>query len=72
MDTDFYGPALPPKYSQNVQSELAFKQSDLESNHSEYPSESEHPKKVVPKAKKHSDAQGKGKILFSVVFFRGR
>ena len=29
MDTDFYGPLLPPKSSQNVQSELASKQSDL-------------------------------------------
>ena len=55
MDTDFYGPPLPPKSSQNVQSERASKQSDLESDHSEHPSESEHPKKVVPKAKKHSD-----------------
>ena len=39
MDTDFYRPPLPPK-SQNVQSELASKQSDIESNHSEHHSES--------------------------------
>ena len=54
MDTDFYGPPLPPK-SQNVQSEYASKQSDIESDHSEHHSESEHPKKVCPKAKKHFD-----------------
>ena len=55
MDTDFYGPPLPPKSSQNVQSEHASKKSDIESDHSEHHSESEHPKKVCPKAKKHSD-----------------
>ena len=55
MDTDFYGPPLPPKSSQNVQSERASKQSDLESDHSEHPSMSEHPKKVLPKAKTLSD-----------------
>ena len=55
VDTDFYGPPLPPKSSQNVQSEHTSKQSDIESNHSEHHSESEHPRKVVPKAKKHSD-----------------
>ena len=48
MDTDFYGPPLPAKSSQNVQSKRASKQSDLESDHSEHPSESEHPKKVSP------------------------
>ena len=36
MDTDFYGPPLPRKSSQNVQSELASKQSDIESDHSEH------------------------------------
>ena len=55
MDTDFYEPPLPPKSSQNVQSELASKQSDIESDHSEQHSELEHPKKVCLKAKKHSD-----------------
>ena len=55
MDTDFYGPPLPPKSSQNVQSKHASKQSDVESYHSEHHSELEHPRKVVPKAKKHSD-----------------
>ena len=54
MDTDFYGPPLPPQ-SQNVQSEQASKQSDIESDHSEHHSKLEHPRKVVPKAKKHSD-----------------
>ena len=34
MDTDIYGPPLPPKSSQNVQSEHASKQSDIESDHS--------------------------------------
>ena len=55
MDSDFYGPPFPPKSFQNVQSELASKQSDIESDQSEYRSESEHPKKVCPKAKNHSD-----------------
>ena len=55
MDTDFYGPPLPHKSSQNVQSVHASKQSDIESDHSEHHSESEHPRQVVPKAKKHSD-----------------
>ena len=62
MDTDFYGAPLPPKSSQNVQSERASKQSHLESDHSEHPSESEHPKVVVPKAKKHSDKK-KHKVM---------
>ena len=55
MDTDFYGPPLPPKSSQNVQSVHASKQSELESDHSDHHSELEHPKQVCPKAKKHSD-----------------
>ena len=55
IDTDFYGPPLPPKSSQNGQCELASKQSDVESDHSEHHSESEHPKEVCPKSKKHSD-----------------
>ena len=45
MDTDFYGRPLPPKSSQNVQSEHASKQSDIESDHSEHHSDSERPKK---------------------------
>ena len=53
MDTDFYEPLLPPKSSQNVQSEHASKQSVIESDHSEQ-SKSEHPRKVVHEAKKHS------------------
>ena len=70
MDTDFYGSPLPPKSSQKVQSEHASKQSDIESDHSEHHSDSERPKKACPNAKK--EAQDTGKILFSVVFFRGR
>ena len=53
--SDFYGPPLPSKSSQNIQSEHASKQSNVESNHLEHHSESEHPKKVCPKPKKHSD-----------------
>ena len=53
MDTEHYGPPLPPKSFQNVQSEHASKQSDVKSDHSERCSE------VVPsnlpKSKKHSD-----------------
>ena len=53
--SDFYGPPLPPKSSQNVQSEHASKQLDVESDHSEHHSELGHPKTVCPKVKKHSD-----------------
>ena len=38
----FMKPPLPPKSSQNVQSEHASRQSDVESDHSEHQSESEH------------------------------
>ena len=55
MDTEHYGPPLPPKSSQNVQSEHASKQSDIESDYSEHRSELDHPQVVRPKAKKHSD-----------------
>ena len=55
LDIDFYGPPLPPKSSQNVQSEHASKKSHVESDHSEHHTYWEHPKKVCPKAKKHSD-----------------
>ena len=76
MDTN--GPPLPPKFTQSVQSDPASKHLDLESeNHSDPHSEdhSEQPKGVCSKAKKHSDKKKKkvsGKVLFSVVFFRGR
>ena len=55
MDTEHYGPPLPPKSSQNVQSEHASKQLDVESDHSEHRSELDHPQVVRPKTKKHSD-----------------
>ena len=55
MDTDHYGPPLPPKSTQSVQSEHSSRHSDLESDHSDHHSESEQPKGVCSKAKKHSD-----------------
>ena len=57
MDTDVYGPPLPPKFTQSVQSDPASKHSDLESDHSAPHSDdhSEQPKRVYSKAKKHSD-----------------
>ena len=58
METDVYGPPIPPKFTQSVQSDPASKPSDLESeNHSDPHSEnhSEQPKRVCRKAKKHSD-----------------
>ena len=55
MDTDHYEPPLPPKSTQSVQSEHASRRSDLESDHSDHHSESEQPKRVCSKAKKHSD-----------------
>ena len=61
MDTDHYGPPLPPKSTQSVQSKHASRHSDLESDHSDHHSESEQPKRVCSKAKKHSD-KGKHKV----------
>ena len=55
MDTDHYRPPLPPKSTQGVQSEHTSKLSDLESGHLDPHSESEQPKRMCPKVKKHSD-----------------
>ena len=58
MDTDVYGPPLPPKFTQSAQSDHASKHSDLESDHHSDPyskAHSEQPKRVCSKAKKHSD-----------------
>ena len=55
QDTRHYGPPLPPQSTQSVQSEHAFRNSDVESDHSDHHSESEQPKRVCSKAKKHSD-----------------
>ena len=52
MDMDHYGPPLPLKSTQSVQSEHASRHSDLESDHSDHHSESEQPKRVCSKAKK--------------------
>ena len=68
IDTDFYGPLLPPKSSQNVQSEHASKQSDIESDHLEHHSQLEHPRRWFLKQKsiltKGSTRQGQN-IIFS-------
>ena len=55
MDTEHYGPPLPPQSTQSIQFEHASKHSDVESNHSDHYSKSEQPKRVCSKAKKHSD-----------------
>ena len=57
METDFYGPSLPPRFKQSVQSDHGSKHSDLQSEHSDPQSEhSEQPQRVCSsKAKKHSD-----------------
>ena len=52
---DHYGPPLPSKSTQSVQSEHASRHLDLESEHLDHYSESEQPKRVCSKAKKHSD-----------------
>ena len=52
MDTEHYG---PPQATQSVQSEHLSRHSDVESDHSDHHSESEQPKRVCSKAKKHSD-----------------
>ena len=56
MDTDLYGPSLPPKCIQSVQSDDGSKHSDLKLEPSDPHSEhSEQPKRVCSKAKKHSE-----------------
>ena len=57
MDTDLYGPPLPPKFTQSVQSDHASKHSDLQSGQSDpqFEYHSGQPKRVCSKAKKHSD-----------------
>ena len=55
MDTEHHGPPLPPQSSQSVQSERASRHLNVESDHSDHHSESEQPKRVHSKAKKHSD-----------------
>ena len=78
MDTDVYGPPLPPKFTQSVKSDPASKHSDLEHDHHSDPHSKDHsekPKRVCSKAKKHSDKKKQkvsGQVLFTVVFFRER
>ena len=58
MDTDIYGPPLPPKFTQSVQSDHASKHSDLDSDHHSDPHSEDHlkqPKRVCSKAKVHLD-----------------
>ena len=55
LDTDHFGPPLPPQSTQSVQSEHASRHSDVESDHSDHHSESEQPKLMCSKVKKHSD-----------------
>ena len=57
METDFFGPSLPPRFGQRVQSEHGSKHSDLHSEHSDSQSEhSEQPQTVCSsRAKKHLD-----------------
>ena len=60
MDTEVYGPPLPPKFTQSVQSDHASKHSDLELDHHSDPHSEDHskqPKRVCSKAKKHSESQ---------------
>ena len=51
MDTEHYGPPLPPQSTQSVQLEHASRHSDVESDHSDHHSESEQPERVCSKAK---------------------
>ena len=55
VDTDHYGPPLPPNSTQSVQSEHASRHSDIESDLSDHHFELELPKRVCSKAKKQSD-----------------
>ena len=66
MATDHYGPPLPLKSTQSVQSEHASRHSDFESDHSDHHSELEQPKRVCSKAKKHSDKR-KHKVRQSII-----
>ena len=67
MDTEHYGPPFPHKSSQNVQSEHASKQSDIESDHSERCSELDHPQVMRPKQRsiliKENTSQGQNIIV---------
>ena len=57
METNVYGPPLPPKFTQSVQSH-ASKHSDLESDHHLDPHSEDHseqPKRLCSKAKKHTN-----------------
>ena len=48
MDTDLYGPSLPPRFTQSVQSDHGSKHSDLQYHHSDPQSKhSEQPKRVA-------------------------
>ena len=56
MDTDLYGPSLPPNFTQSVKSDHSSKHSDLQSDHSDPQSQhSKQPKRVCSNAKKDSD-----------------
>ena len=50
MDTDLYGPSLPPKFTQSVQSDHCSEYSDLQSDHSDPQSEHSEQPKIVFKS----------------------
>ena len=57
MDTDIYGPPLPPKFNQSVQFDHASKHTDLKSDHHSGPHSKDHseqPKRLCSKVKQHS------------------
>ena len=62
MDMDIYGPPLPLKFTQSVQSDHASMHSDPQSEY-----HSEQPKRVCSKAKKHSDKK-KQRFRQSTIF----
>ena len=57
METDFFGPSLPPRFCQSVQSDHGCKHLNLHSEHSDPQSKhSEQPQRVCSsRAKNHSD-----------------
>ena len=71
MDTDLYGPFLPPRFTHSVQSDHGSKHSDLQSDHLDPHSEhSEQPKRVCSKAKIEVLGQEKHKVRQNTILLR--
>ena len=74
MDTDFFGPSLPPRFTQSVQSNHGSKHSDPTTRILNPCTRNNLKVCVLPELKstRTRKTQGSFKVLFSFVFFRGR